>query len=181
MPAPTTIAVRSPAGACAADEFRSPPRGGTVVHGFEGSQVSTNSAVRFGPRIVSVTSSVLVIAWCHAVYRARSACAQIGRADGRTVRILVIEDDRKVASFVQSGLQQEGYAVDVMNEGAGAGERAVSIDYDAVVLDLMLPGQSRAPTKTAAKNEPAPSPPQRGRRGRTPRRPSAHQAVKSVT
>jgi len=43
---------------------------------------------------------------------------------------------------VQSGLQQEGYAVDVMNEGAGAGERALSIDYDAVILDLMLPGQS---------------------------------------
>jgi DNA-binding response OmpR family regulator len=58
------------------------------------------------------------------------------------VRILVIEDDRKVANFVQSGLQQEGYAVDVLHEGIGAGERAVSIDYDAVILDLMLPGQS---------------------------------------
>ena len=58
------------------------------------------------------------------------------------MRILVIEDDRKVANFVQSGLQQEGYAVDVVNEGTGAGERALSIDYDAVILDLMLPGRS---------------------------------------
>jgi len=58
------------------------------------------------------------------------------------VRILVVEDDRKVANFIQSGLQQEGYAVDVMNEGSGAGERAAMIDYDAVILDLMLPGQS---------------------------------------
>jgi two-component system copper resistance phosphate regulon response regulator CusR len=58
------------------------------------------------------------------------------------VRILVIEDDRKVATFIQSGLQQEGYAVDVMHEGTEAGEHAALIDYDAVILDLMLPGQS---------------------------------------
>jgi two-component system OmpR family response regulator len=58
------------------------------------------------------------------------------------VRILVVEDDRKVANFIQSGLQQEGYAVDVMNEGTGAGEQAATIDYDAVILDLMLPGRS---------------------------------------
>ncbi|MEO5895450.1 MAG: response regulator transcription factor [Vicinamibacterales bacterium] len=58
------------------------------------------------------------------------------------MRILVVEDDRKVANFIQSGLQQEGYAVDVMNEGSDAGERAAMIDYDAVILDLMLPGRS---------------------------------------
>jgi DNA-binding response OmpR family regulator len=58
------------------------------------------------------------------------------------VRILVVEDDRKVANFIQSGLQQEGYAIDLMNEGTGAAERAATIDYDAVILDLMLPGQS---------------------------------------
>jgi DNA-binding response OmpR family regulator len=58
------------------------------------------------------------------------------------MRVLVIEDDRKVASFVQTGLQQEGHAVDVLYEGTGAGEQAVAVDYDAVVLDLMLPGRS---------------------------------------
>ena len=58
------------------------------------------------------------------------------------MRVLVIEDDRKVASFVQAGLQQEGHAVDVLYEGTGAGEQAVAVDYDAVVLDLMLPGRS---------------------------------------
>jgi len=58
------------------------------------------------------------------------------------VRILVVEDDRKVASFIQSGLQQEGHAVDVLHEGNGAGEQACAVDYDAVVLDLMLPGRS---------------------------------------
>jgi DNA-binding response OmpR family regulator len=58
------------------------------------------------------------------------------------MRLLVIEDDRKVAAFIQSGLQQEGYAVDVLHDGRGAGEQAQVIDYDAVVLDLMLPGRS---------------------------------------
>jgi DNA-binding response OmpR family regulator len=58
------------------------------------------------------------------------------------MRVLVIEDDRKVASFIQTGLEQEGYAVDALNDGAEAGEQARVIDYDAVVLDLMLPGRS---------------------------------------
>ncbi|MCX6544562.1 MAG: response regulator transcription factor [Acidobacteria bacterium] len=58
------------------------------------------------------------------------------------MRVLVIEDDRKVASFIQTGLEQEGYAVDLLHDGAGAGEQARTIDYDAVVLDLMLPGRS---------------------------------------
>jgi DNA-binding response OmpR family regulator len=58
------------------------------------------------------------------------------------MRVLVIEDDRKVASFIQTGLAQEGYSVDVLNDGGDAGEQAHVIDYDAVVLDLMLPGRS---------------------------------------
>jgi two-component system copper resistance phosphate regulon response regulator CusR len=58
------------------------------------------------------------------------------------MRVLVIEDDRKVANFIQSGLEQEGYAVDLLNDGAEAGDQARAIEYDAVVLDLMLPGRS---------------------------------------
>src|SRR5262245_22933998 len=58
------------------------------------------------------------------------------------MRVLVVEDDRKVASFIQTGLMQEGYSVDVLNDGEDAGEQARVIDYDAVVLDLMLPGRS---------------------------------------
>jgi DNA-binding response OmpR family regulator len=58
------------------------------------------------------------------------------------MRILVIEDDRKVANFISSGLEQEGYAVDVLHEGTDAGAQALACDYDAVVLDLMLPGRS---------------------------------------
>jgi DNA-binding response OmpR family regulator len=58
------------------------------------------------------------------------------------MRVLVIEDDRKVAGFIQTGLEQESYAVDVLNDGSGAGDQARTIDYDVVVLDLMLPGRS---------------------------------------
>jgi DNA-binding response OmpR family regulator len=58
------------------------------------------------------------------------------------VRVLVIEDDYKVASFIEKGLMQESYAVDVLNDGIAAGDQASAIDYDAVVLDLMLPGRT---------------------------------------
>ena len=58
------------------------------------------------------------------------------------MRILVIEDDVKVANFVQAGLRQEGHAVDVLHEGSKAGDQALAVDYDAVVLDVMLPGRS---------------------------------------
>ena len=58
------------------------------------------------------------------------------------MRILVVEDDRKVASFIQRGLEEEGHAVDVLFDGAEAGDQARTMDYDCVVLDLMLPGRS---------------------------------------
>ena len=58
------------------------------------------------------------------------------------MRILVVEDDRKVAGFVQGGLEQEGYSVDVLHDGMSVGPHAATVDYDAVVLDLMLPGRS---------------------------------------
>jgi DNA-binding response OmpR family regulator len=58
------------------------------------------------------------------------------------MRILVVEDDRKVAAFIQRGLEEEGYAVDVLHDGSEAGAQATCIDYDAAVLDLMLPGRS---------------------------------------
>jgi CheY-like chemotaxis protein len=58
------------------------------------------------------------------------------------VRILVVEDDRKVARFIEARLEQEGSAVDVLHDGTDAGEQTRLADYDAVVLDLMLPGRS---------------------------------------
>jgi len=58
------------------------------------------------------------------------------------MRLLVVEDDRKVAAFIERGLQQEGYAVDVLFDGRDAGLQAQLVDYDAVILDVMLPGRS---------------------------------------
>jgi len=58
------------------------------------------------------------------------------------MRILVVEDDRRVASFIQRGLEEAGNAVDVLFQGDEAGAHAQTVDYDCVVLDLMLPGRS---------------------------------------
>ena len=55
------------------------------------------------------------------------------------MRILVVEDDRKVAGFIEMGLREEGYAVDVAKDGEEAIVLAHVNDYDAIMLDLMLP------------------------------------------
>jgi DNA-binding response OmpR family regulator len=56
------------------------------------------------------------------------------------MRILVVEDERKVASFIRQGLEEEGYAVDVAPDGAAAVDLALGgTAYDLVVLDVMLP------------------------------------------
>jgi len=58
------------------------------------------------------------------------------------VRILVVEDDKKVASFLEQGLREEGYAVDVAHDGAEGSLKAVVYDYDLAILDVMLPEKS---------------------------------------
>jgi two-component system OmpR family response regulator len=56
------------------------------------------------------------------------------------MRILVVEDDKKIASFVVNGLKQSGYAVDHSADGLDGLARAETIPYDAAIVDLMLPG-----------------------------------------
>ncbi|HEX7051298.1 MAG TPA: response regulator, partial [Longimicrobiales bacterium] len=58
------------------------------------------------------------------------------------MKILVVEDDRKVASFLERGLREEGYAVDVAHDGTGGAMKAQVYEYDALILDVMLPGKS---------------------------------------
>src|SRR3989454_9791422 len=55
------------------------------------------------------------------------------------MRILVVEDDPKIASFVANGLKQSSYAVDHCSDGEEALFRAQTVSYDAAVVDLMLP------------------------------------------
>src|SRR5580658_7887793 len=58
------------------------------------------------------------------------------------MRILLVEDEKKVADIVARGLKAERYAVDVVHDGLEAWEMANAYDYDLAILDLMLPGMS---------------------------------------
>jgi DNA-binding response OmpR family regulator len=58
------------------------------------------------------------------------------------MRVLVIEDDRKVAAFLTRGLREEGYSVDAAHDGIEGDALARAHDYDLVVLDVMLPRRS---------------------------------------
>jgi two-component system OmpR family response regulator len=55
------------------------------------------------------------------------------------MRVLVVEDDASIAEFVAGGLRQEGFAVDVADNGVDGLELAQSQPYDAAVVDVMLP------------------------------------------
>ncbi len=55
------------------------------------------------------------------------------------MRVLVIEDDRKIASFIVKGLKQSGFAVDHAEEGEEGLHLALAGPYDAAVVDIMLP------------------------------------------
>jgi two-component system OmpR family response regulator len=55
------------------------------------------------------------------------------------MRILVVEDDEKIASFLVKGLKQSGYAVDHCTDGERALGLAQSVSYDAAIVDIMLP------------------------------------------
>jgi DNA-binding response OmpR family regulator len=58
------------------------------------------------------------------------------------VRLLVVEDEERLASALRRGLQAEGFAVDVAADGPGGLELARHGEYDAMILDVMLPGLS---------------------------------------
>jgi two-component system, OmpR family, copper resistance phosphate regulon response regulator CusR len=58
------------------------------------------------------------------------------------MRILVIEDDKKVASFLERGLREEGYAVDTAYDGVDGSMKAHVYDYDLAIIDIMLPGKT---------------------------------------
>jgi len=57
------------------------------------------------------------------------------------MRILLVEDDRKVASFIRKGLAEEGYAVDVAQDGETGLAMGLDRLHDVIVLDVMLPGK----------------------------------------
>ena len=56
------------------------------------------------------------------------------------MKILIVEDNRKLASLLQRALQEENHIVDTAEDGDQAIGQAMSIDYDLMILDWMLPG-----------------------------------------
>ena len=56
------------------------------------------------------------------------------------MRILIVEDEPKVASFIRRALEEESYAVDVCSDGIQGRDLASEVDYDLIILDLLLPG-----------------------------------------
>ena len=74
------------------------------------------------------------------------------------MRLLLIEDEKKVANVVARGLRAESFSVDVAHDGNAGWNLAAGVDYDLIILDLMLPGMSgteilrrlRANKRTAA-------------------------------
>jgi DNA-binding response OmpR family regulator len=58
------------------------------------------------------------------------------------MRLLIVEDERRLAASLAGGLRAEGYAVDVVHDGREGLHRATGTAYDLVVLDIMLPGMN---------------------------------------
>jgi len=57
------------------------------------------------------------------------------------MRVLIIEDEKKVMNFVRQGLEEERYLVDTASDGITGLELALNNHFDAIVLDVMLPGK----------------------------------------
>src|SRR5882757_9036591 len=57
------------------------------------------------------------------------------------MRVLLAEDERKVSSFIRKALCEAGYAVDEVHDGESALHHALEEPYDAVILDIMMPGR----------------------------------------
>ncbi|HTB82917.1 MAG TPA: response regulator transcription factor [Candidatus Sulfotelmatobacter sp.] len=74
------------------------------------------------------------------------------------MRILLIEDEKKVADIIERGLKAERYAVDVCHDGQSGWEAAEAFNYDLIVLDLMLPklGGTEVLEKVRRKNQQVP-------------------------
>ena len=59
--------------------------------------------------------------------------------DGKSMKVLIVEDDLKIASFIERGLKEAGFIVDGAVNGEQALQMAVEVRYDVAVIDIMLP------------------------------------------
>jgi two-component system copper resistance phosphate regulon response regulator CusR len=72
---------------------------------------------------------------------------------GETMRILLVEDESKVSTFVARGLMAERFAVDVAADGPSGLDLATTYHYDLVILDLMLPGMDGSQVLTRIRTQ----------------------------
>ncbi|HET8938560.1 MAG TPA: response regulator, partial [Polyangiales bacterium] len=56
------------------------------------------------------------------------------------MRLLIVEDNRKLATFLKRALEEEGHIVDLVFDGSQGLDQAQQLNYDALILDWMLPG-----------------------------------------
>ena len=54
------------------------------------------------------------------------------------VRVLVVEDEERIAGFIKKGLEEESYAVDVVSDGSSALDWVAGATYDLILLDILL-------------------------------------------
>lgn len=69
------------------------------------------------------------------------------------MRVLLIEDDVTIARLLKEGLEDESYAVDVVNDGSEGYRTAAADDYDVIILDIMLPGMNGYEVCRALRND----------------------------
>ena len=58
-----------------------------------------------------------------------------------SMHILFVEDEAKIANFVRAGLKEQGFVLDYCDNGDDGYTRALDNEYDAIVLDIMMPGK----------------------------------------
>jgi two-component system OmpR family response regulator len=69
------------------------------------------------------------------------------------MKVLIVEDDRKVAGFIEQGLKEEGYVVDIAPDGEEATMLAHVYDYDVILLDVVLPKKNGFQVATELRRE----------------------------
>lgn len=63
------------------------------------------------------------------------------KADERTMRLLIVEDEPKTGDYLRQGLSEAGFVVDLARDGIDGSHLALAEDYDLAILDVMLPGR----------------------------------------
>ncbi len=69
------------------------------------------------------------------------------------MKILVVEDEPKTVAYLQRGLSEQGYSVEVATNGIDGQHLAITGDYDVIVLDIMLPGRDGLSVLQALRRE----------------------------